>query len=198
MSNNDGPAASDYYKITSSQQPHRLLLDALAFMESTTSEVALDLGCGGGRDTRALLDNGFNVTAVDIELEAEPYISRLADTDRVQFICSPFDTFSFGKYDFINAQWCLSFNRQDTLYRVIAAIKTALKPGGIFTCNFFGIRDGWNNSSITKTFLSEEQLLALLVDMKLLYFNENEYDGTLADGGSKHWHVFDFIARKPS
>ena len=64
----------DFYKITKDRPPWPLLVQAVSLLSQRKD--ALDLGCGAGRDTRFLLEQGFTVTAVDNDPHA---IVLLAD-----------------------------------------------------------------------------------------------------------------------
>ena len=57
-----------FYKRTKDKTPSFLLVQALNHCVRRND--ALDLGCGAGRDTRFLLQQGFRVTAVDRNPEA--------------------------------------------------------------------------------------------------------------------------------
>ena len=54
-----------FYKRTKDKSPSFLLVHALKHCVQRND--ALDLGCGAGRDTRFLLQQGFRVTAVDLD-----------------------------------------------------------------------------------------------------------------------------------
>src|SRR6185312_5008202 len=64
----------DYYERTAGRPPRRTLLAALAGFPSAPGRVAVDLGCGDGRDTVELLRRGWSVLAIDAEPAA---IARL-------------------------------------------------------------------------------------------------------------------------
>lgn len=46
------------------------------------------------------------------------------------------------------------------------------------------------------TFQTKVRTEALLADMETIEFEDKEWDGKLANGMPKHWHVFNFIVRK--
>ena len=45
-------------------------------------------------------------------------------------------------------------------------------------------------------FLSKEQALNLFDNFEIIKFKELERDGKTAVGKIKHWHTYDFIAKK--
>ncbi len=45
------------------------------------------------------------------------------------------------------------------------------------------------------TFHTRVEALALLGDMEILAFEEEEKDRTLSSGDTQHWHVFHIIAK---
>src|SRR3989338_2048493 len=74
-------------------------------------------------------------------------------------------------------------------------IKNSLVKEGIFCGQLFGIHDQWNNR-VEMIFHTKEQAERLFSDMEIISFEEEEKDGTIADGTPKHWHIFHFIPRK--
>ena len=96
----------DFYKITKDRPPWPLLVQAVSLLSKEKD--ALDLGCGAGRDTRFLLEQGFRVTAVDNDPHA---IALLADfpQDHLRVVQSSFEAFDFETYDLVNAHFALPF-----------------------------------------------------------------------------------------
>lgn len=185
----------EFYEITKAKPPSPLLVKALDYVQYR--KTALDLGCGTGKDTRYLVSEGFNVVSVDKSPEIAGYLKDIS-ADNVNIVISGFSKFAFNpeEYDVVNAQWSLPFAKKNTFYKVIEDIKISLKQGGIFTGNFFGINDEWNIPESEKTFITKEELYELFSDMEIILFEEKQYDGFLANGKPKHWHVFNLIARK--
>ena len=185
----------DFYKITKDRPPWPLLVQAVSLLSQKKD--ALDLGCGAGRDTRFLLEQGFTVTAVDNDPHA---IALLADfpQDRLRAVQASFEAFEFETYDLINAHFALPFTSEDRFHEVFARIKHALNADGIFVGQFFGVNDEWNTPGNQMTFLTREQAEAELKDLRILEFREEDVDSHVADGTPKHWHVFHIIAQKGS
>ena len=185
----------DFYKITKDRPPWPLLVQAISLLRR--KEYALDLGCGAGRDTRFLLDQGFNVTAVDNDSHAIALLANFPQ-DRLRAVQASFEAFEFETYDLINAHFALPFTSEDRFHEVFARIKLALNAGGIFVGQFFGVNDEWNTPGNQMTFLTREQAEAELKGLKVLEFHEEDVDSHVADGTPKHWHVFHIIAQKGS
>jgi SAM-dependent methyltransferase len=183
----------DFYNITK-DRPHWPLL-AQAVSLQTHRENALDLGCGAGRDTRFLLEQGFYVTAVDNNPGA---IALLADfpQDHLWPVQASFDDFEYEAYDLVNAHFALPFMPKERFHEVFTRIKRALNPGGIFVGQFFGVHDEWNTPENKMTFFTREQAEAELESLKIIEFREEDVDSHVADGTPKHWHVFHIIAQK--
>jgi SAM-dependent methyltransferase len=159
---------------------------------------ALDLGAGAGRDTRYLLSQGFEVTAVDADPRAVALLAARSQ-DRLRVVQSTFQDFSFGtaSYDLISAQFALPFVPSDRFAGVFARIKAALATGGVFAGQFFGVRDEWNTPDRDMTFLTRAEAEALLSDLETIELSEEDADGHKADGSPKHWHVYHILARRP-
>lgn len=184
-----------YYVNTKDSPARELLVEAVGYLKSNQRQ-ALDMGCGAGRDTKFLLEHGFNVTAVDANNGAVDYMLSIKPKDRLNFFQTDFESFEFGSYDLINASYCLPFLHYEVIGEVFDRIKAAIKPGGLFVGQLFGLSDEFNTPGETMTFLTVPQVERLLRDMEIIKLQELEYDGQLANGKPKHWHYFDIIARK--
>jgi tellurite methyltransferase len=184
----------EFFHITKNHPPSPRLVRAVSLLGRTGE--ALDLGCGAGRDTRYLLACGFQVTAVDKEAAS---LAALADLprERLHLVQSTFEDFPFTSYDLINAHYALPFTQKEQSSAVFARLKAALKPGGIFVGQFFGVNDTWNTPETTMTFLTREQAHTQLAGLEIIEFEEEDQDGTTARGEAKHWHIFHIVARQP-
>ena len=160
---------------------------------------ALDLGCGAGRDTRYLLEQGFEVTAVDADANAMTILATFPQ-ERLRAVRSSFGDLPFERYDLINAHFSLPFLPREQFYAVFGKVREALNPRGIFVGQFFGIHDQWNTpeQASTMTFLTREEALQALEGLDVIEFEEEDVDSVVADGSPKHWHVFHIIARRPT
>lgn len=183
----------DFYTRTKDRPPWPLLLEAVSLLSQRKD--ALDLGCGAGRDTRYLLEQGFQVTAVDNDPHAIVVMGELSQ-DRLRVVQSSFETFDFETYDLVNAHFALPFLPVEHFHLVFARIKQALGTGGLFVGQFFGVNDEWNTPGNQMTFLTREQAEAELEGLRVIEFREEDTDSHVADGTPKHWHVFHIIAQK--
>ncbi len=152
---------------------------------------------GAGRDTRYLLAHGFTVTAVDADAHA---VERLRGVggERLRVVQSTFEDLRFDpqSYDLISAQFTLPFVPEPAFSAVFARLVEALRPGGVFAGQFFGVNDEWNLLGRAMTFVTRERAEELLRRLDVLELSEEDADGHKADGSPKHWHVFHILARK--
>lgn len=184
-----------FYQLTKDKPPSTGLLKAVALAERPGA--ALDLGCGAGRDTRYLLAQGFQVTAVDQDPAVLATLAQLS-TEHLSIVQSAFAQFAFAHYDLINAHFALPFMDKDTFSTVFTRLKDALKPHGIFVGQFFGIHDSWNtNPNAGITFFTRTQALDELKGLDIIAFDEVDIDGHTVEGKAKHWHIYHITARKP-
>jgi len=184
-----------FYKHTRERPPWPRMIRAATLV--ARRERALDLGCGAGRDTRYLLDQGFEVTAVDADANAMAILATFPQ-ERLRAVQASFGDFAFERYDLINAHFCLPFLPREQFYAVFGKVREALDPEGIFVGQFFGIHDQWNTPerAAAMTFLSREEALQALEGLDVIDFEEEDVDSVVADGSPKHWHVFHITARK--
>jgi tellurite methyltransferase len=186
-----------FYSLTRDSSAWPLLVRATSL--AVKNGRALDLGAGAGRDTRYLLRQGFDVTAVDADPRAVALLSTLPRA-HLRVVQSTFDNFDFdfASYDLISSQFALPFMSRDRFDEVLSQLKAALAPGGIFAGQFFGIHDQWNTPDSNMTFLTRAEAEAYLSDLETIEFSEEDADGHVADGSPKHWHVFHILARRPA
>lgn len=189
-----------YYNARSGRPPRPLLIEAMMRFGADThnpGRQAIDLGCGEGTDTLALLDQGWQVLAIDQQPEA---IARLlakvpvAQQAQLQTTVAAFAGLALSRADLIYAGYSLPFCQPAHFPVLWRQIERALPPGGRFAGQLFGERDEWADDA-TMTFFTAAQTLALFAGFKLEHFREIEEDGQ-AVSGPKHWHLFEIIARK--
>ena len=182
-----------YYN-ASGDEPRETLLAAVE--RFAAPGLAVDLGCGTGRDTVELLRRGWHVVAIDSEEEA---ISRLraktGDDERLETQMARYEDATLPSCDLVNASWSLPFCPPAMFGVVWEQIVDALRPGGRFCGQLFGERDEWATED-DMTFHTREEAERLFVVFELDRFDELEEDGKTALGTPKHWHVFNIVAKK--
>ncbi len=190
-----------YYRQVNGRPPHETVLHALALFakEQPSNPFAIDLGCGAGRDTLALLQAGWHVLAVDAQLEATEWVrlnTPMPAQSRLQMIVARFEELApLPPADLVNASFSIPFchpNHFDTLW---ANITQAVRVNGRFAGQFLGENDSWA-SDPDKTIHTKTQVLARLQPFEIEFFEERDEDGITATGKAKHWHVFFVVARK--
>ena len=94
----------------------------------------LDLGCGSGRDTKAFIDRGYSVTAVD----GSPSLCEMAKVQLgIEVECSDFNELNY-KEEFDGVWACASLLHcsRENLPNIIDKIKNALVPNGVVYMSF--------------------------------------------------------------
>lgn len=191
---NEKPDWAAHHEETKDYPPRPLLLEAVPF--ARPGGRAIDLGGGALYDTRYLLEQGFDVHAVDVA-ESMTIAAARMPPEKFQYTVSSFADFPFPKemYDLASGMFSLFFQSPEVFDDVIKRIKASLTKGGIFCGNICGPKDGWVGST-EMTFRTKEQVEEMLADMEILSLTEGEREGTLSNGTPKHWHLINFIARK--
>ena len=156
----------------------------------------VDLGCGQGRDTFAMLERGWRVLAIDAEPEAvERLRAHARGEPRLETQVASFVDADWPPADLVNAGYALPFCPPEQFDAVWQRIVASVKPGGRFSGQLFGDRDEWA-ADPALTFHTRDQALALLDGFELERFDEEDADGKTALDEPKHWHVFHVIARR--
>ncbi len=191
----------EYYD-AAGDEPRATLLYALEqFDTSGADRLAVDLGCGTGRDTAELLRRGWRVLAIDGEAEAIDRLRARRDLpprawDRLQTQVTSFEDAEWPDAEIVNSSFALPFCPPHVFPTLWRRIVESLRPGGRFCGQLFGDRDGWSSDD-GMTFHTRSQVDALLGSLEVEQFEELEEDGTTATGKNKHWHVFHIVGRMP-
>jgi tellurite methyltransferase len=200
MVEDSGKHWADYYAATADRPPRRTLLEALArFAPSASPRLAVDLGCGDGRDTIELLRRGWPVLAVDAEPAAIARLQSRADLPqgaRLSCLCERFEDAAWPAADLVNASFSLPLCPPDRFPALWQSILASLKPGGRFCGQLYGDRDGWAGRP-GMTHLDRAAAERLLQDLRVELFEEEETDSVTPRGKPKHWHIFHIVAQRP-
>lgn len=208
----DWPA---YFAAVRTQPPRDTLLRALATFPNSPparEHWALDIACGEGRDTRAILAHPgprFRVVAIDSSAAGlELLHASVAPVDSPRLHTFPWSMESLTdhaaelasltpRFDLINASFALPFCEPAHFPRLWAFLRAALAPGGRFAGQFFGDRDEWAPIR-PASHHTRAETLALLAGWTVEHFEEIEKDGSDAMGGTKHHHLFHVVAQAPA
>ena len=198
--NEESAGWASYYSKLRDRPPRRTLLTALdRFDPPPAAALALDLGCGDGRDAVEMLRRGWQVIAVDAEPEAlrllqarplppasvlTPIVSRLEDVP-----------VPVGVH-LVNSSFAMPLCDPSAFHALWQRIRDGLPGGGRFSGQWYGPRDSWAGRPGI-TFLERGQALVLLDGLELEMFEEEESDGVTPRGKAKHWHIYHIVARKP-
>jgi SAM-dependent methyltransferase len=147
----------------------------------------LELGCGGGRDCKAMLERDFLVDPTDgvpeMALEAEARIGRPVRVMR-------FDELNaLEHYDAVWANASLLHVPRMQLPQILSRIRRALKPGGLHFANYkAGGRDGRDSLGRYFNYLSlAEMHLAYAASGEWKVLANEECEGGGYEGGTGPW-----------
>ncbi len=163
-----------------------------------TPGVAIDLGCGSGAETVALIEKGWRVLAIDAETSSLEAIRSLmpAGSDRLTLRKSRFeDLTELPDADFVYSFHSLPFCERASFDRVLALVRSGVVPGGVLAVSLFGPNDAWVKGGKVSG-ISKDAWLNSLIEFEMLHFHEVDDVGPTALEGPKHWHTFETIARK--
>lgn len=181
--------------------------EVLAAMTHVKPGRALDLGCGNGRNTLYLAQNGFTVDAWEVMADRLANLQRIAAeeqlSDRIkvrQVDLNDVESLPFeGRYDFMLATVVLMFLKRDTIEPLVEAMKANTTPGGF---NLIVTAMDTADYPCTQPFpapLKEGELSHLYEGWELVTYNENpgQLHKTDASGNRISLRFATMLARKP-
>ena len=205
MSDEAPKSWSRYYARTRTEKPNPHLAFALSRIRGRARDcrVAMDGGCGAGRDTAFLLTAGFDVHAFDPDARS---ITICEDRFR--------DLLGRGCFmhraDFVSAHYhpcaafvataSLFFTRPATFADVWSRITSAIEPGGVFCGNLLGVRDTWASPEADTvgvvTAFESHAARNLFGGFDIARWHERDETGATVSGNAKHWHTFHVVGVK--
>lgn len=188
-----------YYAKTGGRPPRETLLFALDRFDAEAGPgQAVDLGCGGGRDTIEMLRRGWSVLAIDEEREAIATLRARPDLPpggRLEPRLARFDETDWPAADLVNSSFALPLCPRTRFSSLWRRIRDSLRPGGRFSGQLFGERDSWMGDP-GMIHLTRQGAELLLTGLEVEMFREEEEDAVTPRGSLKHWHVFHIVARR--
>lgn len=172
--------------------------DRAAAAAPAEPRLAVDLGCGAGRDTRELLRRGWRVLAVDQEaaaIEALTAATPEADRPRLEGVVADLASFELPPCDLVVASVSLQLLPEPDYAAVFARITRALRVGGRFAGLLYGDRDE-AASDPDCTCPSPEAVRGYLAAFEMESWHEREEDGHMALGDAHHIHLMEVVARR--
>lgn len=186
---------SAYYRMTSGRPPRDLVRKGL--LAAGRVGTAVDLGCGDGTETLWLLEQGWQVLAVDREPSAVELVQKRAGgAATLRTAVADLVTDEIPAADLVLACASLPFVPPEAFGDVWRRIRSAAR-GGVLAVHLFGDRDSWASgpSAVAgMTFHRRAEVEQLLTGLEVVSLDEAEYDGP-SGRGPKHWHRYDIVAR---
>ena len=149
-------------------------------------------------ETRELLRQGWNVLAIDAQPSAVELLQTRVEPShihRLDIRIGSVADMELPSADFIWAGLSLPFVNPQVFPVVWSAIVKALKPGGRFAGDFFGVRDEWRNEA-DMTFHTSKNLRELFRPLRLEYFMSELGLRPTATLGLKQSHAFAAIVSR--
>lgn len=167
-----------------------------AVSEALTRGRALDLGAGYLRDTRYFLAQGFGeVIAVDRFCPPAEILQEFS-ARRMCFIPAKLECFvpPPESFDICIAANSLYFCSQESLPCIFKRALSALREGGIFTCNLLRESDPWATGERKPPFpishISEDEMYSLIRGFEVLDYKKTD------EPTWKPWHCHNLTLRK--
>ena len=190
-----------YYTVTAERPAWptvRRAIELFVAERQARPRLAVDLGCGAGRDTRELLNSGWRVLAIDrenaaiaaLEAATSPHLRPALETRVVDLAAV-----DVPSCDLVNASLSLPFLPPDAFWGTWQRILAALPVGGRFAAMLFGDRDG-STADPSMTCPPPAEIRANLGSFEMEHWSDREEDTLTALGEPHHFHLVELVARR--
>jgi len=194
---------SEYFKNTlTAKDPRHTLWQAIKFFEEEGKEpgIAMDLGCGTGRDSLFLIEKNWHVFAIDKQEMALSILSDRIPQEKSHLIRLQLEEFEKVKFrdgvDLINASYSIPFCNPTQFPDFWKKLTHHLSLGGRFAGQFFGERDAWAFIAEQTHHTYQETMNLFCERFELEYFLQEEGLRPCANGEMKYWHISHVVAKK--
>ncbi|MCL2574098.1 MAG: methyltransferase domain-containing protein [Defluviitaleaceae bacterium] len=194
MNNRNGMTWSQYNEKTKNKPIRPLLLKSLELFDGYKGN-AVEIGSGAGNESIFLHNNGWNVLAVDKNLDGLNNLQK--EYPQIQILNDAFENLNkLPECDLVFSAYSIPFCEPQYFNEFIDTLLKSLKTNGRFAGNFFGLNDEWAKLNTDMTFCTAEKTKSFFGKFEIEYFNEDEFIGKIANGEEKYWHTINIIARK--
>ena len=190
-----------YYNNHRNSKPTYTLLKGLRYFNDrkiSLSKKSIDIGSGQGTDVGELLNQGWDVLAVDKELEAEKIIiDRFSKFHGNKLITQvqKMESIIIPEITLVNASFSLPFCNPNKFSNLWSEITAKLSIGGIFCGQLFGLEDSWASNN-NMTFHHRNSLDSLFNNFRIHLLHEENKISKTSSGEEKNWHIFHLVAVK--
>jgi SAM-dependent methyltransferase len=161
--------------------------------------VALDLGCGEGRDSIFLAENGIKVLSIDVSRTGIKKLTDYALDHKLPITAKCIDLFSFdfseNSFDIIVARTLLDHLEYDKIELAVKIIKRSVRKRGfafieVFTEDDPGFTGSKEKASecagLVKYYFKKGELKSMFNDFRIIKYQEKTYLDT--SHGTPHYH----------
>ena len=190
-----------YYAVTAERPAWltvRRAIELFAAEPEPRQRLAVDLGCGAGRDTRELLNAGWRVLAIDREDGAIEALEAATAPDlkvALEARVADIAGVDVPPCDLVTASLSLPFLPADAFWETWQRIVAALPVGGRFAAMLFGDRDG-SASDPSMSCPPPAEIQASLGSFEMEHWSDREEDTHTALGEPHHFHLVELVARR--
>ena len=184
----------EFYEKTKDERPHK---NVVWFVKNQKNPgVAVDLGCGAGRDSILLLQNEWTVHSFDLNDNEHFFEERLTEDEKKRFTFHQVShqDVVIPKCDLVIANFSMQYLKKEEFKAVIDKIHKSLNPGGKFLALLWGDKDPWAQDAKDQAFLSYDELKEIFKDkLNIDFSKEWQQDLEVGDGTIKHGHMISVV-----
>lgn len=182
------------YNAAQTERAVRTLAHAAAHAaRGDEGRLAVELGCGIGREAEFLARAGWIVHTFDADDTVVTHLDELAQALPITHVQARLeDLITMPACDLLLACGVLPFIPRARFSRLWHTICETLNPGGIIAVDFFGDKDDWGKGH--GTFFTRAEIDGLIEGFDVVSLVESEWEGS-AFSGPKHWHTYTLVAR---